>query len=928
VIRRISQIRRIIPGEGITTSLMFLYIAGVLSFYYILKPMRSAFFLRDLPAGDLPNAYLLTALIAAPLVTLVFKFSSRLSVIALITSTNLAVIGSLLAFRWAIEAQIEFLHYAYFACVQIISVLCVSQFWLLAGYIYDGRQAKRVFGLLVAGGLAGSIAGSLITDILKSLSMSAMLSICAGICFGLIVLAQVIWRRRNPDIGAAKKNRLFPESAERAKDMLGIIFGSRLLRLMALLVFLTMVAAQIADWQVDYAAQEHFKHLPKQLMEQEIKSFRARFNWVTSLIAIVLQLSLTNFVIRRIGIWAAILFLPIGMGISSLGVIFVPMLLSTTIALGCNSVFRNSIHRSGAELLFLPFSPSMRKKCKLFIDVFADRVGKAAAAFIILVLTTRRLPVGLPGTAIAIIVLTGACIVVSLKLRKSYVDAFRQQLVRREVDLSEISRYVTDPASLSLLVATLESPHERQILYALGLLQSAHAFDFSLHLLPLLRHPSSYVREEAVRTLHALPGNHEADAESLLTDEADAVRSAAIEYLCLHDPARTRERLRQLLEHADPRIRFAAVRCAANQPASIFRPSMNLIRGLVALGGKEAIQAHEVAARLGARLSREESVPFLRNLIHDSRRPVSAAAIGAAGQAGLTELAPDIIPLLSDRELRAASRRALVFLGPKITGELSATLEDAARDPAIRWEIPWILGRIQDWSAAGILVQNLNIEDAGLKYQIVKALSRMHADNPDLPGNRKLIEVHLIAQIMAYYEGLGVCQGLENNREMAGNGFARRAVRERLDRQLEIIFRLLGIIYAQKDIYLAYAALKGRHSDKRIPAIEFLDGILEADIKSLILPLLEEAEQQRLLTRAARLFNLRIPGHMEAIKSLLAQPDPWLKMCSLHAIGSDRISELEPQCMQLTQDMDPRVREMANWALGHLYPMKTDIIPI
>jgi hypothetical protein len=198
----------------------------------------------------------------------------------------------------------------------------------------------------------------------------------------------------------------------------------------------------------------------------------------------------------------------------------------------------------------------------------------------------------------------------------------------------------------------------------------------------------------------------------------------------------------------------------------------------------------------------------------------------------------------------------------------------------------------------------------------------MHADNPDLPGNRKLIEVHFIAQIMAYYEGLGVCQGL------TGDGFARRAVRERLDRQLEIVFRLLGIIYAQKDIYLAYAALKGRHSGKRISAIEFLDGILEKDIKSLILPLLEEAEQQRLLTRAARLFNLRIPGHMEALKTLLEQPDPWLKVCSLHEIGSDGISELEPQCRQLTQDMDPRVREMANWALGQLYPIKAGIIPI
>jgi len=66
MMKRISQIRQIMPVQSKTTSLMFLYIAGVLTFYYILKPMSSAFFLKNLPAGCLPNAYLLTALIAGP----------------------------------------------------------------------------------------------------------------------------------------------------------------------------------------------------------------------------------------------------------------------------------------------------------------------------------------------------------------------------------------------------------------------------------------------------------------------------------------------------------------------------------------------------------------------------------------------------------------------------------------------------------------------------------------------------------------------------------------------------------------------------------------------------------------------------------------------------------------------------------------------
>ena len=78
-----------------------------------------------------------------------------------------------------------------------------------------------------------------------------------------------------------------------------------------------------------------------------------------------------------------------------------------------------------------------------------------------------------------------------------------------------MSRFVTDPHSVQLLVGTLESAQDRQILYALKLLQSVRSVDFAPQLLPLLHHASAFVREEATRTLLALPGNFRPDAEQL-----------------------------------------------------------------------------------------------------------------------------------------------------------------------------------------------------------------------------------------------------------------------------------------------------------------------------------------------------------------------------------------------------------------------------
>ncbi len=916
--KRIGQLLQIKPGEGVITSLMFAYVTGVLCFYYILKPLRSALFLSELPASSLPNAYLLTALLAGPLVTLVFKFSRRLSVIGLVTYTNLGIVASLLLFRWAVDAELRFLPYAYFAYVQIVSVLCVAQFWLLAGYIFDSRQAKRIYGLLGAGAITGSIAGSLITDFLKHLSMPTMLSICVGICLVLILLARIIWRCRRPDLVSARESRKSPEAAEHLMDMLRVIFGSRLLKLMVLLVFLTMIASQIADWQVDYFAQEKYKDLPDQVMGQEIKAFRARFNWVTNVAGIVLQLTVTQFVIRRVGIWAAILFLPIGLGATSIGVLFAPSLPSATVALGCNSVFRYSINRAGLELLFLPLSPNMRKKIKLFIDVFVDRVGRAAAAFIILGLNTQYLPAGLKGTAFAVVALTGACLIAGMKLRKTYVDAFRQKLARREVDLSEVGRYVTDPASLRLLVAALESSQERQILYSLGLLQAARGYDFSSQLLPLLSHPSPFVREEALRTLPALPGNHEAEAAHLLDDESDGVRGAAVEYLCLHNPERTGAQLLALLGHDNADVRLAAGRCAADQPEPVFRPSPDLVWDLMALDGSRSIRAHQVAARLAARLPAAESLPVLRQLFLDSRREVAGSAVVAAGGAGHLELASDILQMLGRRELRTAARQALIAYGPRVTAILGEALRDEKQDPALRREIPAVLSRIQDPRAADALLENLGAEDFSVRYQVVKALSRIHAHDPDSPGKRPLLAVHVITQTMSYYERLALREAIRGGNGGAGIDLLGRALQERLDGHLEIVFRLLGLVHPQKDIYFAYTALTGQRPEKRTAAIEFLDNILNKDVKSHILPLLEEESPELLLARAARLFGVGVPARVEALRAIVQQPDPWLRACALHAIGAGRIAELADLCRQMTRDHEYRVRETADWALQQL----------
>ena len=901
-------------GERLITALMFAYIFGALSFYYILKPLRSGLFLKSFPASQLPYALFLTAFCAGTLATLIFKLHRCVSLIKLMTGINLAIIATLFYFRWAMGKEITYLPYVYYVYVQIISVLSAAQFWLLAGYIYDNQQSKRIFPLLGAGAIAGAMAGSIIPGFMSAhLNTQSMLLICIGVCGLLILLSQVAWRFRRS--GADRiETRKFEESKDRAVDLLRLAFGSRHLSLLILLIFLTLIASALSDWQVDATSQAAYEHLPKAQMESAINQLRGRINFFTNIIAILLQATLSGFVVRRFGISAAILFLPVSLFLTSIGVFLLPTLSMAVLCLGSNSVFRYSINRVGLELLYLPLVPEARKKIKLFIDVFVDRLGRAVAGVIILVMTGAVVTLGLRGTAAAIILFCGACIVVCVLLRDSYVGAFRQKLARHDVDLTEIRRYVNDPASVQILTAALESRQERQVLYALRLLQATRGVDFADKLLPLTEHTSPLIRAEAARTLAALPEAQWAAAERMLGDPSDAVRGAAVEYICLRAAVASPERIELLLRHDQTEVRKAASRCLAENPAIAFEPSPEMVRDWMGRKEPGANTARAAAAYLASRLRAREAVPLLRSCLEDPDPGVVAAAVLAAGKAGHLDLAIDIAHLLTTRRLRPKAREALVSFGSRIAGMLGDMLADTQHDIALRREIPWVLGRIPAQRSAEVLVDSLGEKDRLLRYGAVKALNRLHEQRPELPIPREAIQAHIYAEARVYYETLCIHQSLSSSPDGNARELLVRSLHEHLDEYLEIIFRLLGLHYSQKDIYSAYRAMKGNKTDARATAIEFLDSILHKDLKSILLPLLEERSAERAIQRASKVFGLEIPEPQEALRLLLLQDDRWLKSCAIHDIGARRLSDLSDLCRGFRDSGDTLVSQTAVWA--------------
>ena len=135
-----------------------------------------------------------------------------------------------------------------------------------------------------------------------------------------------------------------------------------------------------------------------------------------------------------------------------------------------------------------------------------------------------------------------------------------------------------------------------------------------------------------------------------------------------------------------------------------------------------------------------------------------------------------------------------------------------------------------------------------------------------------------------------------------------RALRERLDQHL--LFSAFRASAVSEGNAVPFAALKGDRADRRLAAIELLDNVLPS-IEIAILPILESSDKvvgrgkfevKRLLERKLSPAAVR-SGH-------------WLRVLTLHEIGSLKIHALAEDCRPFATDGDPWTREAAAWALS------------
>ena len=240
----LKQLVDVRQGERGRTLAMFGYIFFIIATLTIVKSVRQALFLQKFGAASLPYVYLLIAVVAGTIATIYQRLARNAPIHRLMIGALLVVISNLIIFRFLLDLKWAPLTYILYVWVAIYGILTTVQFWTFANYLYDPRQAKRLFALLGVGATAGGIIGGYITQFGAPILGTENLMLVGAAFMGFnVLLALYLWRTQKATIAEAARTRRYKVSAaEKTAGGFRLIWESRYLKLLMLIIALSIEA--------------------------------------------------------------------------------------------------------------------------------------------------------------------------------------------------------------------------------------------------------------------------------------------------------------------------------------------------------------------------------------------------------------------------------------------------------------------------------------------------------------------------------------------------------------------------------------------------------------------------------------------------------------------------------------------------------------
>lgn len=377
---RLKRLMAVRPGELPAFFWSFSYFFALLCSYYIIRPMRDEMGI----AGGVANLQwmftgtFVVMLAAVPVfgwVTRRFAVRQFLPIVYIFFISHLLIFYVL--FQYTDSGA--YVARAFFIWASVFNLFIVSVFWSLMTDIFNNNQAKRLFGMIAAGGTAGALTGPVLTATLvlywgpvNLLLLSAVFLVWTVLCIQRLIA----WRASS---SADASDNQYPEDdiALGGSVVAGIqlivrspyLIGICLLMLLftTLSTFLYFQQATIVRINFDSPAQR--------------TALFAAMDFSVNVLTLLLQVFLTGRIVKKIGLGWTLAAIPLLLTLGFLILGFTPALGVLVVVQVLRRAGNYAIMRPAREMLYVVLGKAEKYKAKNFIDTVVYRGGDAVSAW-------------------------------------------------------------------------------------------------------------------------------------------------------------------------------------------------------------------------------------------------------------------------------------------------------------------------------------------------------------------------------------------------------------------------------------------------------------------------------------------------------------------------------------------------------------------
>lgn len=875
------------PAERATTGRAFLVLLLITAGHTLAETARDALFLARIAPARLPWVYLGLALVGAVigLRPRAPQSPRRLGV------TLLASAAVTAAFALILARPSSALIYALYLWTGIFASMITVELWMLLGRLHTATQAKRLYGLIGAGSVLGAVVGSAASRALAEQLTPAPMLFASAL---LVALSAPIALSLPATSG---EGPLAPTRRAALRSNLGSVWSAPYPKRVLLLTLLGAATITLGDFA--------FKSVVAQTVPRErLVAYLSTVSLLLSSLSLLAQLGLSRWLLRRLGVRAALLMLPLGMLAGGVGVTLGGGLRAVLALKGADGALRYSVNRTGLELLMVPVHDAIRERVKPLIDLVGQRGGQSLASLLILglsALSAGQLPVGM-----LIAVLAALWIGVTFSVHTHYLDLFRTSL--REGGISTRAEMPPlDLGALETLLVGLNSTDDNEVLGALDIL----AAQGKERLIPalILYHPS---RAVVLRALSLFVDLGRKDfvpiADRLLGHPSREVAAAAL-------------RARTVVDPDAPMLAQGLADCCAEVRAA----------AAVALGARGLAGAGETRALLDelARKGSEVCTEIARSIAYESGggREATGPAIGAVFDELLITLAgdpdpgtradvaramarrpsarffPALVRMLEDQALRPVAREAIRAI-PGAVALLDGALRDPALPQSVRLHLPRSLSLLPEGEALPALLFHLREErDGAVRYNVLRALTRLRRASPSL-----IIDELTLAPVLE-----GTLERAGAHARARASLLAEPARKPSPARQLlaELLFdkevyaldrvcSLLELANPEEDFARIFRGVRSPSPRLRSSSRELLETVLRAPYKERVLALVDDISGDAVAESA-----VASPGVV--VRALASDRDPLVSSIAAYVAadeGLDLAAVLVEQVKRSARETD------------------------